>query len=234
LVSKTKMHTLVRDFAWRDVRDALVGDHALLRSRDDRGRTWLHVCCGSPARDGTARRSSIKTADVLLDAGADIDDAAFTEGNWRATPLWYAVARGRNSALAKHLLDLGCDPDHTLWAAAFNDDLDAIRLLVRYGAPIDARAEGDTPFLFAAKTSHFESARVLLALGADVDATDDSGMTALHYMVKKSSDARWIRMVVDAGARGDIEDPKGRTATELLGRKRSTEYRDLARRLSAP
>jgi hypothetical protein len=233
MVSKTKMHTFVRDFAWRDVRDSLAADPALLRIRDDRGRTWLHVCCGTPARDATARRASVKTADVLLDAGIDIDDAAFTEGTWRATPLWYAVARGRNAALAKHLLDRGCDPGHTLWAAAFNNDLDAIRMLVRYGAPVDARAEGDTPFLFAVKTSHFESARVLLALGADADATDDSGMTALHYMLKKSSDARWIRMVVDAGARGDIADPRGRTAVAVLERKRGAEYHDLARRLSS-
>jgi ankyrin repeat protein len=227
------MHALVRDFAWRDVRDALADEPALLRHRDDRGRTWLHVCCATPAADATARRNSIKTADVLIDAGIDIDDAAFTEGTWRATPLWYAVARGRNVALAQHLLERGCDPNHTLWAAAFNNDLDAIRLLVRYGADVDARAEGETPFLAAVKTSHFEPARLLLTLGADVDAMDDHGMTALHYMLKKNSDVKWVRVVVDAGARGDIADPNGRTAVDVLTRKRDSEYRDMARKLSA-
>jgi hypothetical protein len=227
------MYALVRDFAWADVRHGVAGDPALLQHRDDRGRTYLHVCCATPAPDATTRRDSIETADVLIDAGIDIDDAAFTEADWRATPLWYAVARGRNLALAEHLLDRGCDPNHALWAAAFNNDLDAIRLLVGRGAPVDARAEGETPFLAAVKTSHFEPAGLLLTLGADVDAVDDNGMTALHYMLKKNSDVEWVRMVVDAGARGDIEDPNGRTAGEMMARKRGAEYRDMARRLSA-
>jgi hypothetical protein len=208
----------------------------MLEHRDEHGRNWLHVCCGAPAPDARARRNSIRTADVLLDLGIDIDEAAFTERAWRATPLWHTVARGRNLALAEHLLARGCDPNFTLWAAADNNDLDAIRLLVRHGATVDDPADTDTPFLWAVKTSHFEPARVLLELGANVDAVDREGMTALHLMLKKNTDAKWVRMVGDHGARGDIPDPNGRTAAELIERKRAPEYREILTALarSAP
>ena len=43
---------------------------------------------------------SIRTADVLLKAGIDINQEAFREHNWKATPLWYAVSRGQNLRLA--------------------------------------------------------------------------------------------------------------------------------------
>ena len=76
--------------------------------------------------------ASIRIADVLIAAGLDISDAAFTEEEWRATPLWCAIGRGRNLALAEHLLKLGCDPEHSLWAASMTRDHDAVRLLVRY------------------------------------------------------------------------------------------------------
>ena len=76
----------------------------------------------------------MRTADVLLAHGLDIDAEAFTEDAWKATPLWFAVARGRNLALAEFLLDRGCNPNYALWAAAFNDDFAAIGLLVAHGA----------------------------------------------------------------------------------------------------
>ena len=47
---------------------------------------------------------SVRTAEILLEAGIDINDPAFTEGNWKATPLWYAIAWGENIALARYLL----------------------------------------------------------------------------------------------------------------------------------
>jgi hypothetical protein len=47
---------------------------------------------------------SIKTAEVLADTGLSINQEAFTEGKWKATPLWFAIARGRNLPLAEYLL----------------------------------------------------------------------------------------------------------------------------------
>jgi ankyrin repeat protein len=230
-VSKTGMLALVKAFRWKEVAAALEAHRDLLAFRDERGRNWLHVCCGTRA---TAPRvkDSIRTADVLLAHGLDLDREAFTEGTWKATPLWYAVGRGRNLALAEHLLRRGCNPNHCLFAAAFNDDIPAIRLLARYGADLNESALDETPVLGAIKISHFGPAKVLLELGADPNYRDRRGMTALHYMLKKGSDRKHFAMVVAHGARGDIPDAAGVTAIELLARKKDPAFRRMAETLA--
>lgn len=234
MVSKTRMLKRVVDFAWKDVAAGLSESPALLDYRDDRGRNWLHLCCSvDPKNRPRGGSDSIKTSDVLLAAGLDLNEPAFREGDWKATPVWYCVARGRNLGLLKHLLRLGADPNHSLWAAGYSDQLTAIKLLVASGAELDAVAEAETPFLGAIKTSHFRSARLLLELGADVDFRDPGGMTALHYMLKKNSDAKHFRVLLKYGCRGDIPDLDGRTAAEIMARKLAPEFRKLAARLVA-
>jgi len=232
-MSKTQMTELVRLWDWRSVARGLDDHPKLLGHRDERGRNWLHLCCSIdlPEHPQLDAAASIKLAELLLARGLDIDAPAFTEGSWHATPLWYAVSRGHNTKLAAYLLKRGCSPDHTLWAAAFNSDLDSIRLLVEHGAKLDAVVENDTPFLFAVKWSHFAAAELLLDLGADVDFRDAKGMTALHCMLKKGSAIEHLAMIVRHGARGDIPDAKGRTAAAIMARKRDPAFKKLAARL---
>ena len=234
MASKTRMLRLVRDWRWRDVAASLEDEPTRLEFRDAKGRSWLHIGCSVDPRARKLRPADgVKLADVLLGAGADLDAEAFREGSWKATPLWYAVARGRNRVLARHLLELGCDPNHCLWAAAYHDDVAAIEMLVGAGADIDPVTEDETPFLSAVKTSHFRAAKALLELGADVDFQDGRGMTALHYMLRKASDERHFRMVVGHGARGDLPDREGTTALQAMRRKRAPGFRKLAAQLAA-
>src|SRR5262245_17070472 len=130
MVSKTRMLELVKALEAGAVDAALTETPALKDVRDVRGRNWLHVCCATEPKGREA--ASLATADVLLRHGFSIDGEAFTEGQWKATPLWFSVSRGRNDALAEHLLKLGANPNYCLWAAAWNDDPDTIRLLVRH------------------------------------------------------------------------------------------------------
>src|SRR5262245_24726366 len=228
MVSKTKMLDLVRDFRWRDVSAALVETPSLKTVKDKRGRTWLHLCCAvDVSRRKTARPDSIKTAIALIEAGLDINDAAFTEGKWRATPLWYAVAFGKNIDLASYLLQRGCDPDPCLYAAAWNDDAAAIRLLIHNGAEIPRDKDGG-PFLAAIRWKRFLAAEELLKLGADIDSQDRRGTTALHYLITKG-DKKHTRMLLDYGAGVDIQDSHGRTAAALMARKRDPEFRKMVR-----
>jgi hypothetical protein len=233
MTSKTRMLELVKAFDADAVAAALAETPALRDVRDERGRTWLHLCCARPPKTALDVAASIRTADELIAAGLGISDAAFTEDQWRATPLWCAIGRGRNLALAEHLLKLGCDPEHCLWAAQFARDLDAIRLLVRHGAEIDPFHEGGTPFLEAVKWSHFPEAELFLELGADPDAKDTGGLTALHLVLKKGSDAEHVAMLVRRGARGDIPGPDGRTAIEILRRKQDPALRALGEAMAA-
>ena len=175
--SKTSLLAAVKELRWKEVAGGLADNPALLRFRDAKGRNWLHLC-GSvnlqvqPALDA---KNSIKVAKVLLESGLDINDAAFREGSWRATALWYAIAHGRNLPLATYFLEQDSDPNHCLWAAAFNNDVEAIRVLARYGAEIDPGT--DTPFLAAIHWGRFEAADELLKLGANVNAQGKLGVT---------------------------------------------------------
>jgi hypothetical protein len=70
MVSKTRMLERVKAFDWKAVREGLTESPALVGYRDERGRNWLHLCCGvdvSKRKEGAA--DSVKTADVLLKAG---------------------------------------------------------------------------------------------------------------------------------------------------------------------
>lgn len=174
---------------------------------------------------------SVKTAAVLLAAGLDVDREAFSEGSWKATPVWYTVARGENLLLTKYLLKRGASPEHSLWAAAHRNNFAAIELLVEHGARIDAVAEDETPFLGAAKSGHFAAAELLLRLGADANFQDSRGMTALHHMLKRASPERHFWTLIQHGVRGDLPNQKGVTAGQIMSRKRSPSFRRMAEAL---
>ena len=234
MISKTRLEQLVKTFQVDEVSAGLREKPALLVVRDKRGRNWLHLTASVDvdAKPALDPRDSVKQADVLLNLGIAINAPAFTEGDWHATPLWYAVGRGRNLLLATHLRERGSTPEHCLWAACFRQDADMLNLLINAGANLEAVAENETPLLGAVKWSKFDAARILLEAGADPNYRDVDGMTALHYMLKKNSDTAHFALLVEHGARGDIPDPSGKTAAEIMGRKRDPDFKRMAAALS--
>ena len=125
-------------------------------------------------------------------------------------------------------MKLGASPQYSLYAAAYNRDTDAIRLLVRYGADIEEPSgPGETPFLGAIAWSHFEAAAAMLACGANVNAQNDRGMTAAHMMLKKRSDYEHFDLLARNGARFDLPNKDGVTAAEIMSRKRDPKFRAL-------
>jgi uncharacterized protein len=230
MISKTAMVPLVKELRWQQVRNGLAGNPDLIGVRDKRGRTWLHLACAADmsTRQPSAVRDGIRLAGILLDRGIDINDAAFTEENFRATPLWYAVAFGKNIELARFLLKRGSDPNYCMFAAAYNDDARAIRLLAENGAALDPVAEGSTPLLAAVQWNRFNAAEELLKRGADPNYQDSKGTTALHCMLKKGADKRYFRMFLRSGARTDIPNKAGVTAAAIMSRKRDPDFRRMA------
>lgn len=223
-VSKARILAFVKTHDGEALRAALNADPKLLTYRGKKGENLLHICCGvQVGRDAIRRKASIGTARVLMDAGIDVNEEAFREREWKATPLWYAIGRGKNLALAAYLIERGATPEYCMWAAAYNDDPAAVRLLHKAGAQVDP-LDADSPLMFAVKWSRFAAAQALLRCGADANFQDSTGKTALHYMLKKRSEPKYIRMFVKCGARPDIADRDGATAQDLASRMRDKKF----------
>ena len=138
---------------------------ALARAVDERGRTALHRCARTNGeKDGRDVADSLLVAKTLLAAGADVNavhDIPDEGGSFKATPLWYAVAWGRNPRLVKLLLRAGATPKRCLWACVWADDLEMAKTLVKAGAPLDEVSGGETPLAYAVRTKKAAFLRLL-------------------------------------------------------------------------
>ena len=176
----------------------LIDRRADVTATDRFGRTALHAAVET-GRPGLAR--------ALLEAGAGVD-AQFTE---RVPAL-----RGDYLSRAPYK---GATP---FWLAARDASLPLMRLLFEAGAdPTRRNAFGTTPLMVASGLGENdarrppdhrveEAVRLLLSLGADVDAVDRGGRTALHGAATMWEDGV-IQLLVDYGADVNAEDSRGRT-----------------------
>ena len=101
------------------------------------------------------------------------------EGDFRATPLWYAVARGENLPLVRFLLARGADASTSLWAAVWRDDDQMCRELLKSKPRLNLRAHGETPIFYAARLQRLKTLDVLIEAGADPTIADDRGRDAV-------------------------------------------------------
>ncbi|MBS1597244.1 MAG: ankyrin repeat domain-containing protein [Bacteroidetes bacterium] len=143
-------------------------------------------------------------------------------GFFPATPLWYAYARGRNDAIVKYLLSKKANPDHCMYAIAWYDDHKSAALFKKHGAKIDDASAGETPFLSAFNWKKFNVAEWFLKNGANVNATDGQGNTALFYAVKRKREIEQVKLLLKFGADFNKKNKAGDIA-ERIGRIESTE-----------
>jgi ankyrin repeat protein len=129
---------------------------------------------------------------------------------------------------------------------------EAVKLLLRNGADIEALHFRMRPLQAAALRYHTDVVSILLQAGANVNATDSFGLTALHRVCdsyslwawKNAPLAHWespdaqslapetIRVLLDAGADPNARDKRGRTPNDLLHRHgvlRNLTVQELAR-----
>jgi hypothetical protein len=183
--SKTALFDAAKRWDAHGVRRLLAASPELVRARDPRGRTALHLCAATPLPPGdTDARPSIATARALLAGGADMNEVSeIPDGTeiFRASPLWYALARGRNHALARFFVKEGADPQGCLWTVIFTNEPAMVRLLLQAGSPTNVWFDGETPLLYAARLGREEPLFALIAAGADTSVKDAKGRTAIDH-----------------------------------------------------
>jgi ankyrin repeat protein len=146
---------------------------------------------GTTALHWAVRQGALDLADKLLRAGADVKAA----NRYGITAIYLACVDG-NAAMIERLLKAGADPNF-------------------------AGPEGETALMTAARTGTVESARVLLAHGAQVDARESwRGQTALMWAAAQ----RHPDMVKELIAHG--ADVNARSTTQKWERQTTAEPRE--------
>jgi uncharacterized protein len=181
--SRTALFEAARRWDVAAVKAMLEAAPALASATDPRGRMALHLACAvTPGSKGLREPDGIRTATALLAAGADLEAAVpmdEDEGDFRATPLWYALSRGRNLPLARFLLKRGADASYSLWTVVFQDDAVACRELLKARPRLNLRAHGETPIFSAARLRRLKTLDLLIAAGADPAIPDRQGRDAV-------------------------------------------------------
>ena len=126
------------------------------------------------------------------------------------SPLMFAALRGSEESV-RLLLEHGADPNATtkagvtplVWGAR---DLEKVRLLLQAeGDPNSATKLGNTPLtVAAAHASSADVVRLLLEHGADLQATNQRGSSALRNAVR-AGELETAKLLLDRGARLDAD-----------------------------
>jgi ankyrin repeat protein len=216
------------------VTEALRAHPDLAAATDHTGRSALHVCASaSSARLQRPVSASIATARSLLQAGARVDAIQEIPDHgerFPASPLWHAIARGRNRTLARFLLREGANPDYCFWAVVWNDDVVTAKLLLGHGANLDLTFHGETPLLYATRLRRTRMLKWLLRHGADPNIGDADGHTPLSYAVRRRYSVAEVEELLRHGADAGARAVDGSTPQSLAGAGRSTLLAELLRR----
>jgi ankyrin repeat protein len=138
--------------------------------------------------------NSVESAEVLLRQRIDMNVLTEEEGN-KLSALHLAVAKN-------------C--------------VDFVRLLLKYGADVDAREAPCryTPLHYAAEYNLCQIAKLLLEHGAVVDATDMDGFTPLHRGAYKDN-TEMVSLLLEHRADINAATKKGTTALMISARNKS-------------
>jgi hypothetical protein len=194
----------VRRWDSKSVSAALAQEPELANYVDRSGKSALQHCAGITATEhGLAVLNSVKTAQALVEAGADVNyiRVIIDEGEkFQATALWYAVAWGKNFDLASYLLAAGAIPEGCMWDACWAQDSDMAELLRSYGGNVDPVFHDETPLLLVVKSKRFKLLAWLVKNGANINFQDHKGNSALHYAIRRNHNLTQIEQLLSYGA----------------------------------
>ena len=179
----------------------LRGNPALVHECTYDGKTALHFC------------RSTEVAEALLTAGLPID----AEDDSGQTPLQWISATGRYKAVCRYLIahGAGADPTDIFWACSYGDVPAVLRFLEVDGSLVHARRAagagthpswiGRTPLHEAAIRGETAVGRLLIARGADVNASAGDNITPLH-LAACAGHREIVELLLAASADPNVRD----------------------------
>jgi uncharacterized protein len=182
LPSRTAFFDAAKSWDVAKVKDILSAVPALAKARDRQGRMAIHIACAAKPGPKQCEPNGIKTVTAILNAGVPLEAEVpmdEDEGDFRATPVWYAYSRGENPALVRFFIGQGADTSYSLWAAVWRDDDVMCRTFLKAKPRLNLRAHGETPIFYAARLQRLKTLKLLIAAGADPRVKDPRGRDAL-------------------------------------------------------
>jgi len=187
----------------------LLSHGAGIHTEDEFGRTPLQVAC---------ERGRLKTAELLLEEGADADWPVNNVSESAALPL-EAAAGDNRERLITLLLDNGADINAqsgfygcALQRACSQGDEDLVNSLIDRGASVNVYGGcWHSPLQAAANMGRASICQILINHGADVNAFGGEEGSPLHAACKE--DESIVRLLIDKSA--DVNAQGGRFGTPL-------------------
>lgn len=209
--------------------------------RDSEGNTPLHLF---------AKRKD-ETLESIKEINKKFPDLQTKENKEKQTPLtiFFNTHNSKNDPKQNHELvkSLGLDPIETLnETGTLKTNLstfDKIRTEFNLKSEIIAKTKqdktdnlsdrnkryinskdrtGQRAIHYAAKLGYEQSARNLIANGADIDLKDYSGKTALHHAIENNRSAV-AKILIEKGANINLADNNGETALTLAAKEKEND-----------
>jgi ankyrin repeat protein len=182
----------------------------------------VYVCFSRYAQTDSPRTAGIlTTARLLIDRGAD-PNAGFHLLPHPGNPLpclYGATGYNNNADLARLLIDAGArlDDGESVYHSSEHADLACLRLLLARGARV-----APSELRHMLDREDVDGTALMLDAGADPNAGNERGETALHWAVWRDRSPAVVRLLLDRGAAIDARRVDGRTAyamAVLFGRR---------------
>lgn len=193
----------------------LLAHHAIVDAPTNYGETPLHWA--AQGVNGFGKQVDlIEFSETLIANGADVNKKT-GEGRSYRTPLSYA-AEANNLPVARVLLAHGADVEGggsspLSYAGSNGDFVEMAQLLVENGAKVNQPSpSGWYPLMTAAGRGNIKVTNYLLARGADPNAADRAGFTALYSAAGSDYGLSTAAALLSHGAKPNAKNMHGGTA----------------------